>query len=438
MQAVILAGGRGTRLKSLTQDTPKPLIPIGEKPVLEHQIKLLAKNGIRDIWLLLGYRAEQIKDYFKNGNAWGVNIHYHVESGPLGTAGALTAIAEHLTDDFLVLSGDILINMDLDRFANFHRSKKDSIGTVIVQPSDHPFESDHVVLDEKNRITELIVRPHKPDSLFRNLSVASGYIFSPQIFKYIPTTHKTNIEKDIFPVLLEKNIPLYAYNTPEYLQDIGSPELLQKARRDHASGKAGALNFKNKLPAVFLDRDGVINPEREGYVTHHTHFSTYPDVPEAIRLLNDAGFLVVVVTNQACVALGLAREADIEDIHKKMDQELAASGGIVNAVYYCPHRHESKGLPNERPELITQCTCRKPEAGLIEQAVSDLNIDLENSFFIGDKTTDAAASKKVGMRFIGVKTGHALADGQCPLPELLQVYPDLHAAALYVTERHHE
>ena len=260
MKAVILAGGKGTRLFPLTKEIPKLLIKIGEKPIIEHQIVLLRRYGIKEIWILLGFLGSQIKEYLKNGEKWDVNIHYYQEEKPLGTAGALRQLENDIKEDFLVLSGDVMMNFDLKRLINYHRRKK-GIATIIVHPNDHPFDSDLVEIDDRGRITALLKRPHPKGIIFRNLSIASAYIFSPKIFKYIPKNKKTDIEKDILLLLLKSKEKIFAYNTSEYFKDIGTPDRLVKTRADYASGKIKKLNLENKRKAVFLDKDGVVNKE---------------------------------------------------------------------------------------------------------------------------------------------------------------------------------
>ncbi len=237
MKAIILAGGRGKRLGSFGKKIPKPLIKIGEKPVLEHQIVLLEKYGIKDIWLLLGYLGDEIKEYFGDGKKWDVNINYHQENKLLGTAGAIKTLEKEIREDFLVFSGDVMLDFNVQRFINYHRQKKEKIGSIIVHPNDHPFDSDLVEVDNSGKITSLLIRPHNPGTTFRNLSIASVFIFSAKIFKYITSQKKSDIEKDVLPLILKAKQKIYAYNTPEYLKDIGTPERLKKVNQDYLSGK---------------------------------------------------------------------------------------------------------------------------------------------------------------------------------------------------------
>jgi histidinol-phosphate phosphatase family protein len=403
MIAVILAGGRGTRLSSIIKRIPKPLVKIGEKPIIEHQILLLRRYGIKKIWLLLGYMGEKIREYLGDGKKWGVKIYYHQEKEPLGTAGALKVLENFINKDFLVFSGDIMLDIGLQRFIKFHKNKK-SDATFIVHPSDHPLDSDLVEVNNEGRIISLLKRPHPPEITFHNLSIASIYIFSPKIFKFIPRDKKTDIEKDIFPKLLKSNLKIYAYKTPEYIKDIGTPSRLTKVRLDYKSGKIANLNLKNKQRAVFLDRDGVINEEVD-QLSRVANLKIYSFSAKAIKKINDLGYLAIIITNQPMIAKGFMTEKDLDEIHKKLETELGKEGAKIDAIYYCPH-HPEKGFPGEVRELKIKCNCRKPKIGLFLKAKRDFNIDLKKSFCIGDQTMDILAGKRAGCKTILVKTGY--------------------------------
>ena len=144
MKAVIAVGGMGTRLVSVAKDIPKALVPIGGKPIIEHQIILLVKHGITDFWILTGHLGDQIQTYLGDGQKWGANISYSQEEKPLGTAGALAAIQNHLQEDFLFLSGDIMMDFNVKKFIGWHKEKKNATASLVVHPSDHPFDSDLV------------------------------------------------------------------------------------------------------------------------------------------------------------------------------------------------------------------------------------------------------------------------------------------------------
>lgn len=230
--AVILAGGKGTRLQSVIKNTPKVLVKIGGRPVIEHQIILLKKYGIKEIWILLGHLGEKVRNYLGEGRRWGIKIRYCQEEKLLGTAGAIKQLEGKVKTDFLVLSGDLMMDFDVKRFINFHKNKK-GIATIVVHPSDHAFDSDLVEAEEDGEIVFLLKRPHPQGIVLGNLGIASVFTFSPEILKYIPKSKKTDFERDILSNILNSGEKIYAYNTSEYIKDIGTPERLNEARADY-------------------------------------------------------------------------------------------------------------------------------------------------------------------------------------------------------------
>lgn len=412
MHAVILAGGKGTRLGKLTIKNPKPLIKIGNKPLIEHQINLLAKNDIKNIWMLSGYLGDKIKNFAGDGSKWSVKIKHIIEQKSLGTAGSIKQLEGRLKKDFLVLSGDVMVNMDIKRLIKFHENKVRSIATIVVHSSDHPFDSDLVKVDENWRIISFLIRKDKtqPKNIFfRNLTNTGVFIFSPKIFTYIKKDTFRDLEINILPKVLVKKEDIYAYNTPEYIKDMGTIERLDKVRRDYKNRRIAKLNLKNKQRAIFLDRDGTINQLGSATDVGPSRFHLYPFSAKAIKKINHSGFLAIVITNQPAIAKGFIAASEVELIHRKLDTELGKKEAIINGIYYCPH-HPEIGFEGEIKSLKINCSCRKPKIGLIEKAVKNFNIDLTKSYLVGDSTTDAKCAKNANIRFIGVKTGYGLND----------------------------
>lgn len=416
-QAAILVGGRGTRLGPLTTDIPKPLMEIGGIPVLEHQLQLLERYDIQEVWILAGYLSGKIETFLAQRSSHQLLIHLITEPYTRGTAGALKILQGKIQQDFLVMSGDIMANFDIQRYVNWHHTKSDALLSIVVHPSDHMFDSDLVSLDTEERVQELCLRPHDLDRWYHNQSNASVYILSPEFLHYIPTEGKQDIEKDVFPKVLADQKKIYAYSTPEYLKDIGTPSRLEKVRQDYASGKIERLSLSNPRKAVFLDRDGVLNPEVD-QLSDIDDFELYLEAIEAIQWLNQNEYLAIVITNQPMVAKGFLSERQLEEIHKKMETILGRQGAWVDAIYYCPH-HPEKGFVGERSELKIQCHCRKPGIDMIKKAQQRFNIDLNQSFLIGDSTVDYQTALNAGLKFLGVQTGYACKDRCYPIPENL-------------------
>lgn len=404
MQAVILAGGQGTRLHSVNKQLPKPMLPIGGKPLLEHQIELLRSFGITDIILLVNHLKESIQEHFKNGSSHSVNISYYEEDAPLGTVGGVKAIEEKITGDFLVVYGDVMFDMDISRLIDFHQSNTSDC-TLVLHPNDHPYDSDLVEIDAQSRITTFHSKPHDAQRYYRNLVNAGVYVFSKKIFSFLEKDKKADFGKDVFPSIVSE-LKMFGYNTSEYLKDMGTPDRLEKVTRDLLSGKIAARNLKNRQRAIFLDRDGVLVEDKE-YVSSPHELKLYPFTAAAVKKINTAGFLAIVITNQPVVARNLCTEDELRIIHNKLDTELGEAHALLDALYYCPH-HPDKGFPDENPAYKIDCECRKPKPGMLLNAVRDFNIDLSASYFIGDHERDIEAGKRAGVKTIGVRTGQGL------------------------------
>lgn len=433
MKLVVLAGGRGTRMGVVTTKLPKPMVRLGGKPILEHQIELAKRYGFTDIHVLTGHLGEVIEEYFGGGERWGVEIRYSRESEPLGTAGAVREISEHLNEEFLVFYGDVMMDVDLGAFSRFHHQQHDALASIAVHPNDHPYDSDLVEIGPDDRVTAIHSKPHSPGALHRNLVSAALYFLSPKLLQHVGRGTFSDFGKDIFRKLVLAGEDIRAYNTREYIKDIGTVQRLKEVEADLHSGRVARFNRSHALGAVFLDRDGVLNPDDEPLRTPE-QMTLYPGVPGAVRSLNKSERLSVVVTNQPLIAKGIVSETDLANIHAKLETLLSGEGAYLDRIYHCPH-HPEGGHPGERPEYKIECDCRKPRPGMIEQAVTDLNIDLADSFIVGDRTVDIMTGQNAGVTTILVRTGCAGTDGPIARdPDF--VCDDLADAVRFVTERY--
>ena len=431
-QLIILAGGLGTRLKARLGDLPKPMIPIAGKPLLEHHVELARRHGFSEIIIFACYRPDLIEGHFGNGSRWGVRISYIIEKEPLGTAGAVLAGFDSLVDQFLVLYGDTMVNVDLERIWKAHIDHQAS-STLLLHPNDHPLDSDLVETDGAGWIRAFHGRPHPPGSYFQNLVNAGLYVISKEALR--PWSDRPaflDFAKDLFPAMLNRDAKLYGYNTPEYIKDIGTPQRYDRICAEFERGIIQRSSLSTPQRAVFLDRDGTINSEVDG-VTSAEKLELLPGAAEAIHLLNHHGFRVVLITNQPVVAKGFCTEADIQNIHNKLETLLGAEHAVRDRIYYCPHQPE-KGFPGERADLKIECNCRKPNLGMVVQAAQDLNIDLHSSWLIGDSTTDLQTAKNAGVRSILVRTGYAGRDGKhAAQPD--HTFENLSEAAQWIVSR---
>jgi histidinol-phosphate phosphatase family protein len=404
-EAVIIAGGRGTRMGALGEGLPKALLPVAGRPLLDYSLKLLQRYEVTDVVICTGYLGEKIEAYVGDGSAWGLRVRYSRESSPLGTAGCLRAVAPPPSEDFLVLYADLMIEMDLRALLQAHLETK-AAGTLVVHPNDHPFDSDLVALEHPtNNILEIHKKPHAPGAFYPNLVSAAVYVLKPGLLELLVPGQKADCAHDLFPKALQSGRKLSAYPTAEYVKDVGTPERLEEVEADLKSGRVAGSNRSRARPAIFLDRDGVINREVD-LLHREDQLELLPGVTHALRKLNRAGWLTVVVTNQPVVARGLCDEAQVRRIHAKLEWLLGGEGAFVDAIYYCPH-HPDKGFPGENARYKIPCNCRKPATGLVELAARDFNIDLPASYFVGDTTTDLQTGRNAGMRVVLVRTGYA-------------------------------
>jgi len=369
-QAVILAGGRGTRMAPLTDTCPKPMIEIHGKPFLEYLIEMLRDRGINRVLLLLGYLPEVVQRYFGDGSRWGVKIEYSVTPIENETGPRLKAAMSQLDPYFLLMYCDNYWPMPLDkmwkRFSEAKEVEAKLSAMITVYRNADGYTANNVRVGEDGYVAKYIKGAHSTDLQ----GVEIGYAFlSKAVVEMLPDSN-VSFEATIYPRLAEQH-QMLAYVTDHRYYSIGSYRRLPLTEA-----------FFKRIPTVLLDRDGVLNkkPPRAEYVRAWGDFEWLPGAQEALKLFHDAGFRVIVVSNQAGIARGAMTETDLAAIHDRMKEEAAQAGGRIDTIYYCPHGWDDN------------CDCRKPKPGMLFQAQRDHHLDLTRTFFIGDDERDAAAA----------------------------------------------
>ena len=401
MKTVLMAGGKGTRISSVASDIPKPMIKIANKPVLEREIVCLRDQGFTDLILTVSHLAEVIIDYFGNGRKFGVDIEYFIEEQPLGNAGALLKLKDKLTEPFLLLSADVLFDIDFKRFIDFHK-EKGGLVTLFTHPNSHPFDSSLLIADEEKSVLKWLTKEETRPRWYQNRVNAGLHILDPAVLEMSgidPTTVGTVSNGKRVKVDLDRQVlkplcgtgKMYCYDSPEYVKDMGTPERYEAVNRDFCRGIVQEKNLKNKQKAIFLDRDGTIN-KYVGFLWDIDSFELLPGVIEAVKKINASGHLAVLVTNQPVIARGEVSAFELREIHNKMETLLGEGGAYLDGVYYCPH-HPHRGFEREVPELKIDCDCRKPKPGMLLKAAKDFNIDISQSWMIGDSENDVARGK---------------------------------------------
>ncbi len=413
-----MAGGKGTRLRAITNDEiPKPMAPIAGKPILQWQIESLREQGVTDIVLVIGYLGEKIREFFGDGQRFGVTIRYIEETVPLGTAGALSMLPPLLTGDtFFLVFGDVLFEIDLARMLAFHQ-KKQAEATLFVHPNSHPFDSDLVVCDSEDRVKVFDSKHNVRTGWYHNCVNAGFYILEKKACERVPFGEKFDLEKDLLGGMLEAGTRVYAYHSSEYIKDVGTVERITGVEQDLISGHIAGRCLRRKQKAIFLDRDGTVN-RKNGLVWKEEQLELEDSAVEAIGEINRSGYLAILVTNQPVVARGLCRVEDVENVHKKLETLLGEKGVYLDAIRFCPH-HPDKGYPEENPAYKIPCHCRKPDIGMLEDCARQYNIDLAASWVIGDTTVDIQTGNNAGTKTALVLTGDAGRDGK------YDVTPDL-------------
>lgn len=415
IKTVIMAGGKGTRIFSVASDIPKPMIKIEGKPILEHEIECLRKQGFTDIIITVSHLGNVIMNYFGDGsgispvtmNPFGVHIEYYEEKTPLGNAGALFKIKNKLTDDFLLLNADAMFDVDFNRFVEFHRAHGGLV-TLFTHPNSHPYDSGLIIASKDGSVEKWLAKEDERPEFYKNRVNAGLHVMNRNILDMVgidpEIVGSIGVDESVIKVDLDRQIlkPLagagnmFCYDSPEYVKDMGTPERYRSVCTDFRNGIVKAKNLKHKQKAIFLDRDGTIN-KYVGFLRNIDDFELIDGVAEAIRKINESGYLAIVVTNQPVIARGEVTVDELDEIHKKMETLLGAKGAYVDAIYYCPH-HPHKGYEGEITELKIDCDCRKPKPGMLLKAAEDFNIDLSQSWMIGDGENDIKAGKAAGCR----------------------------------------
>ena len=376
-QCAILIGGMGTRLGALTRETPKPLLPVDGAPFLDVLIGEAVRRGFRDILLLAGYKPEVVAEYAASVQSRFSGDHrvtVSVEPEPLGTGGALRHAAEHLADSFLLLNGDTWFDfnwLDLFRVAG----DKSAIAARRVPNADR---HERLRIEADGRVAEIEPRAEGSGS---DLINGGAYVLRKSDLTGF--SERFSIESDLLPSLIGRS-SLRAKKYDGFFLDIGIPETFEAAQTD--------IPAQRRRPAVFLDRDGVLNHD-DNYVGSPDRFRWVDGAKDAVRLMNDRGYYVFVVTNQAGVARGHYEEEDVAVLHRWIGEELRSEGAAIDDWRYCPYH------PDGTVERYRSAhPWRKPEPGMLLDLMNSWPVDRERSILIGDKESDCEAARAAGIQ----------------------------------------
>ncbi len=391
--AVVLAGGRGTR--SADPSRAKLAQVIDGASLMEWHLQLLQGTSITEALVIAGHAGDQVQTLIDRIDHHSIDVRVIHEQEQRGTVAALRLAAESTdADEFLVILGDILMSFPVDDLLHRWRESGKSVA-VAVHPSTHPEDSDAVF---RSHTGEVIVLPKSEnrDAIPNSSSAGLFAITREGLARY---TDCRDFGSNVLPAAAKES-DLFDYVSSHYFKDTGTPERLAATNADVASGAFRRRGDLNVRPALFLDRDGVINPDSNG-VFRATDYSLLPGVGQAIRTANKRGIPVFVVTNQPGIAKGFMTQAHHEAIRARMDGLLGAEGAFVDDYAYCPHHPES-GFEGEVPELKIVCDCRKPAPGMAATLSRLHNINLGRSAMVGDTAFDQGLALNTGMAFFHV------------------------------------
>ena len=382
-QAVIIAGGLGTRLKPFTDDNPKPMYPFYGKPFIQYLVEQVNQFNIDRIFILLGYMPDKITDFLKDGKELGINVSYDVTPVEFDTGARLRHALPLLDEQFLFMYCDNYCPVNFQKLSDEWRNNNALIQLSVYKNSDK-YTKDNIRLDDTGRVI-LYDKERKSENLS---GVDIGYsIISKKVFDYLDEGN-VNFERSVYEKVVEHG-KMYATVTEHRYYSIGSWGRIKLTEE-----------FFSDKKTIFLDRDGTLNvrPPKACYIERPEDFVWLPGAKDAVKRLNNAGYRVILVSNQPGIARKKLSVETLEAIHAKMRQDLSEIGAKIDDIYYCPHGWDEN------------CDCRKPKPGMLYQAQKDYSLNLTKCYMIGDDERDIEAGQSAGCKCIQVTDAYSLSN----------------------------
>lgn len=392
-EAVILAGGRGTR--SSDPSRAKVAQMIGDGSLLQWHLRVLQPTEIDTVIVVAGHLGDQVQRLCGDIDTFGMTLTVIREEQQRGTVAALAlAVDKSQTDEFLVILGDVLMSLPAQHFLDEWRLSGRGVG-VVVHPSTHPEDSD-LVFPAHDGSVRVSAKGTTRGGVPNMASAGLFAINRRALTEYLP--HR-DIGSDLLAAAAG-NGDLFAFVCSHYLKDTGTPERLRAAQTDQQTRVVERRGNLGARRALFLDRDGVINPADEPIFVP-TKYTLLPGIAQSIRSANELGIPVIVLTNQPHISKGLMSFDDQEQVRAEMDRLLSDEGAFVDDYFFCPH-HPERGFAGEVEALKIDCQCRKPGIGMAIRASVQHQVDLTGSVMVGDTERDREFAQATGMYFIHV------------------------------------
>lgn len=403
-QAVITVGGKGTRLKSLTGNTPKPLYPIEGFSCLERCFINFKKSEIKEVFLLTSYDIDSFKAQHNYlSNKYEIDLKIFQEKIPLGECGGLWNIKQFLNEDFLFLGGDLIWDVDIKRINDFHKINGSTV-TLATHITSHPYDSDLIIESQTKEIKKFLCKPHAENNLTSAFLGNAGISIINRKFleKISPPDKPISFFHYLSQLKKNNQIRIFSYNTSEFIKDIGTPDRFKKTEILLKTQNIQLSSYLREQKALFLDRDGtLIECAQKEYILKKEQIRYKKKVLDFIKSIIPSYTICIIVTNQPQISMGLTNFDQVSDINGKIINDLFAFGIKIDLFTLCPH-HPHSGFEGEINNLKWNCFCRKPEPGLILAEAYRRNINLEKSLFIGDSINDEIASRKARCNFLNV------------------------------------
>ena len=404
---VIAIGGKGSRLRNISREVPKPLFPVCGISTLERALSELDNYGFKRVILSTCFRKDLFKNFIKSHTFNFDELIIFEEEFPLGECGSLWKIQDLLSSKTLFINGDLIFSLDFNKLCAYDKNLSADI-TLVTHPSSHPEDSDMISAPNGSYVEKLFLKDRdiKDDKFVPLLGFAGISLFKTSIideFKLLKNQSKFNLFGFLIKNAFEKNKKIFSYNTSEYIKDMGTEKRYLEVSNSIKKNILSKKNYRNLQKALFIDRDNtLIECKVNSYILCIDEIQFLDNNIEKLANLSQEYSVISIVTNQPQIAMNKLSLQELEVINNYIIHYCRAKSLFIDTVSWCPH-HPHKGYDSENKILKTDCFCRKPKPGMLLHLAYERNIDLSSSLFVGDSIADENAAKSAGCDFKNVR-----------------------------------